>query len=486
MGMQPGGEPQRHAYVPSTLNGRLAVTGQTLVFATTRATLTRTLVPGLTAPQSLQCMNIAFDAAAEAFAAQYPNVPIEVIRDDDNEGYAALMDPRNGGERLDVLRLYTTDGFDFTALRDAGMLLDMSGDEEIRAYVEALYPPFRELVTGENGEIWAVPTETVSYTGFFINRKAMTDMGFTAEDMPTNMVELCRFITMWDAKYADAFPNYCCIEYAVNTKRYLTDMAINMWIGHCQATGQALHFDDPEFRRVLEAIADVSTVRTDLGMQVTNPEISDYKSGLFWIDCQLVGNWAAYMEDYSDRIFIPFTLTENTPFHAGVNGVELWVVNRMSESTEYAMRYVREQIAQVNDKYAHVLLTTRTEPVENPYYAETLAYAQRQLGQLQMQLLDALTPEHEAEIRRQITAQEAYIATELKRSMYSVTPSAIENYVNVLAPAMYIHRQNVLQDTSEGVNAMEYIRDRWLNGVITTEQFVREADTRILMLEMAN
>ena len=77
------------------------------------------------------------------------------------------------------------------------------------------------------------------------------------------------------------------------------------------------------------------------------------------------------------------------------------------------------------------------------------------------------------------------MATELLRCKYAVTPSAIENYVNVIAPSMYIRRGNVLQDTSEGVRVIEYVRDRWLDGAITTEQFGREEEASLLMIELA-
>ena len=50
---------------------------------------------------------------------------------------------------------------------------------------------------------------------------------------------------------------------------------------------------------------------------------------------------------------------------------------------------------------------------------------------------------------------------------------------------MYIRRGNVLQDTSEGVRVIEYVRDRWLDGAITNEQFVREVEASLLMIELA-
>ena len=102
-----------------------------------------------------------------------------------------------------------------------------------------------------------------------------------------------------------------------------------------------------------------------------------------------------------------------------------------------------------------------------------------------MELLNVADPAREGELRLLIEAQEAYMETELQRTMYSVSPSAIENYVHVLAPAMTIRAYNLLQYTSDGVNALEYIRDRWLRGAITTDQLIHELDARMLMLEMA-
>ncbi|MBR4080249.1 MAG: hypothetical protein IKK21_00515 [Clostridia bacterium] len=487
MGMIPGEAAQLCAYVPTTASGDLAVMGDTLIYAGTKLVVARTLQPGLTVPQSLQVMHGGFDEAATAFAFAHPDVPVEIINDQEGDaGFEPWLRPADGSEAVDVLRLYTTtDDRDFAVLRDAGMLMDLSVDEEIAAYVADLYPPFRELVTGENGEIWAVPTETVSYTGFFINRKAMTDMGFSPEDMPANLVELCEFITMWDEKYADRYPNYTCIDSVEDARRFLADYALNMWVVHCQATGREVRFDAPEFRKVMEAVASVSAKRTEIGMQVVNPEISDYKAGLFWFDCQLVGNWASYMEEYSDRIFVPLTMTADMPFHAVVEGVELWVINGETTAAEYALAFVREQMHAVSDKYAHVLLTSRTEAVESEYYAGYLSEAQRRLGDLQMQLLGVTNGDAEAAIRLQICQQEAYMATELPRMQYTVTPSAVENYVNVLAPAMTIRRHSLLQDTSEGVNAWEYTRDRWLQGKITTDQLIHELNARMLMLEMS-
>ncbi len=488
MGMKGLTEPLRYAYINTTAYGRLAVVGDQLIHSTVSSVIVRDLEENITAPETLQIEGASFDAAARSFSTKHTNVPLEYVKAAySSKDYGKLFRTAAGEDAVDVASLSTaTDDWAFQRLLEEDMLLDLSADAEIKAYVDALYPAFRDYVTGENGEIWAVPTKAYSYTGFFVNRSAMQTMGLTVEEMPTNMIELCEFVTRWENEFAEKYPNYACIEYTEDTRWYLLDMMVEMWAAHCQASGQEIRFDDPIFREALAALEKVETRKTDASMQTENPEVSEYKTGLFWMRCQLVSNWASYMEEFSDRIFIPFAFSDKTPFNVCVDNVQFWVVNKATESAEYAMKFVNEQIAAVNDKYAHVLLTTRTEPVESPYYAESLAFEQERLDALKVELEAAKGPMERVNIHAAIREQEWNINVDLQRSKYTVTPSAIENYVNVLEPVMYIHRENVLENTEEGASMIDKLVKRWAAGEITSEQFVREADMRLMMIEMTN
>lgn len=482
MGIKAMGEAQRYAYTNTTTRGKLSVIGDQLIHSSVNSAIVRDLVEGLTAPDSVQVLCATFNNAARAFGEKYPKVPLEFGVMGESSVSARF---REEGDRIaDIARLETdVDGFEYEKLLAEGLLMDLSADPGIKAYVDALYPAFRELVTGENGEIWAVPTTAISHTGFFVNRKAMQDIGLTMEDMPTNMLELYEFVTRWDREFAVKYPNYAVIEYTENTRGYLLDMTIDMWVAHCQAQGKEIRFDDPVFRELMAGLEKVETEFTDQSMQMTDPEVSDYKTGLFWINCQLVSNWASYMEEYSDRIFIPLTLTAETPFHAGVDNVQLWVVNRNADDAEYALKFLNENLAMVNDKFAHVLLTTRTEPVESPYYAESLAYELERLEKKKAEFAAETDEVVKVRLHKWIGEQALYINTELKRMEYNVTPSAIENYLKVIEPAMYIHRCNALEDTAAGGALMEQMTERWARGEITTEQLIRELDSRLMMIE---
>lgn len=488
LGVRDFGGEKLYAYVNTQTMGRLEVIGDMLIHSTANNTVVRDLVEGLTVPESLQVIGGSFDMAARAFSTKYPDVPLSYsgVKNKYDDSWVEALAKREDGETIDVISLHTaTNDNVFQKLKEGGQLLDLSGNAEIAAYVEALYPPFRELVTTEDGKIVAVPVSTQSYTGFFVNRRAMTEMGLTVEDMPTNLVDMVAFLNRWNAEFAQKYPNYACIEYTENTRWFMLDLMLEMWISYCQAMDQPLHFDDPVFREMMAALETLETANTDASMQETDPEVSDYKTGLFWMRCQLVGNWASYMEEYSDRIFIPLTLTADTPFVACIDNVELWAVNAETESAEYAMKLLNEEIAAVNDKYRHVLLTTETEPVENPYYADQVESTLQTIGELKAELKKAPNEMEAALIRAAIADHDSYMNREMLRDKYSITPSAIENYLNVIAPAMYVHGWNVLEDTSEGIYTLERLMDGWLKGTITTEQFISEGEARLLMIEMA-
>lgn len=489
LGVRDFGAEKLYTYVNTQTSGRLEVIGDTLILSTANSTIVRDLVEDLKVPESLQIVGTGFGQAARNFTTEYPMVPLEIVgrqeRYDDNWNEA--LKRQEDGATIDVLVMHTaTEERGYQQLRMNGGLLDLSGDPDIKAYVDALYPPFRELVTTEDGRIVAVPVSTQSYTGFFVNRRAMQDMGLTKEDMPTNLVDMVAFLNRWNAEFAQKYPNYACIEYTEDTRWYMLDLMVEMWISYCQATDQPLHFDDPVFREMMAALGTLEVRNTDESMQETNPEVSDYKTGLFWMRCQLVGNWASYMEEYSDRIFIPLTLTKDTPFVACIDNVELWAVNAQTESAEYAMKLLNAEIGTVNEKYRHVLLTTETEPVENPYYADQYATAQALIEELLVELETAVGTAERMNIEAAIADHRSYMNREMLRDKYTVTPSAIENYVDVIAPAMYVHGWNLLEDTMDGLNAIESLMDRWLDGAITTEQFIMEGDARLLMLEMVN
>ena len=78
-------------------------------------------------------------------------------------------------------------------------------------------------------------------------------MGLTMDDMPTNYVELCQFITKWNDEYLDEYPDYLPVELNGDSsvKRILFSNMVSDYLYYCQAKNEDVRFDTPIFREMM-------------------------------------------------------------------------------------------------------------------------------------------------------------------------------------------------------------------------------------------
>lgn len=477
------GEVSRYAYLPVKTQGSIDVAGDTMIYAGSSSAYARTLVEGYETEHSVKVLSGVMNDAMTKFTEKFPVVPVynEGKYSGMEETLEAYVEVFKGDDAPDVARMYVQDA-PFAQLRDGGYLLDLYGYPSIASYVEQLYPVFRDYVTKDGG-IYGVPVSAGSYNGFFINRKVMEKIGLTEEEIPTNLVDLCAFITRWNDEFALKYPDYAALDGVDDYRRAMYDMIMNNWMGYCEATGQELHFEDPILKEMLTALAEMRTDKIEETLKTTDPEKSDYKQGLIWTDCQLVGNFATYMEDFSDRIFLPMTLTKDTDLHVEVSTVQLYCVNSETKEAEYSVRLLEEYIAAINDKYKHVLLTTETEPVENPYTKSNMKYHNEEIADQEKRVREAKTEEERKAWQAELDALYEYVEQAIQWDFYTIHPSAIENYVKVISPAMYIRVPGAQAMNMGDVTDM---MDRFLAGEESVDQFVRKLEATLMMEKMKN
>lgn len=453
MGWNPQNGTEQLGYNPALHTNILEACGDRLIYADANKVAVRSLVKGYAPENSLLLLNGNLQYAAQAFGEKYPDVPVyydtarDTTLDDRGEDYAAILSQESGAP--DMLRLVVGEG-DYQGLLENGSLLDLSGYPEIKAYAEALYPVYQDLISKDGG-IYAVPVLASSYNGWFINKEVMNAMGLKEEDIPTSLTEMCAFATRWNDEFAEKYPHYTLLNNTSSYRERLMEAILIAWSDYCQYSGKPLTFDDPVFREAVAALDAASLDKLEASLAQTNPEVSEYKQALIWTGCKTVANWASYMEDYSDRIFIPLTLTKDTPYVAAVENVDVWVVNAKSPNAKYAAALLAETVNSLVYTYSYALRTDKTEPLINEYYAESLAYEQKKLAALEESLEESV---NRATIEKRIEYQKDYINNALLRDAYSVTPSAVENYVNVIAPASFI-------DMPDGIT------DRWRDPAVT-------------------
>lgn len=425
-----------------------------------------TLQKGYSTEHSLTMMGGTMYTVLGQFAMSYQDVPVYYMDLPSETTHQQLLSRVNNFP--DLVYMMGNDGT-FRELMESGLLMDLSGYEEIKAYVDALYPAYRQFVTRDGG-IYGVPVMANSYTGWFINKEVMEDMGLTAEEIPTSLTELCTFATRWNNEFAAKYPHYTLLNNTSSYRTRLLEAMLENWSYYCQYHGKALTFDDPIFREMLAALDAAELKNLDDALKQTNPEVSEYKQALIWTGCKVVGNWGSYMEEYSDRIFIPLTLTPDTEYISAVQNIGLWMVSANSENGEYAAAILGEAIEMLDEKTAYVLRQDRTEPVLSEHYADLLTYEQERLASLEARLDDSV---NRSTIEKRIREQKEYMEGEMMRLMYVITPSSIANYREKIMPVSFVYQPDMLTVHERNEEVYGCIK-RYAGGTMTAEKFIEQ------------
>ncbi len=468
MGWSPEKGETQLGFVPLTYTREIAAVGESLVTWNNDALQTATLSENYSAAHSLILMDMSAGEAVTAFYENHPDVPYYFTNNGSvSESYDDALTVGEGAP--DVIS-FTYSACDYPALADGNYLLDLSGNEEIKAYVDALYPLYRDVVT-QDGTIYGVPVFASGYDGWFINKAVMQDMGLTAEDIPTSLTELCAFATRWNEEFAEKYPHYTLLNNTENYRKRLLEAILERWYAVCTLEGKPLNAADPVLQEALAALDAAELDKLDASLKQTNPEVSEYKQALIWTGVKVVGNWGTYMEESSDRIFIPLTLTEDTPFTAAVQKLTILSVNADTEEPELAAEMLAEHLACLDPAQQSILRTDRTEPFMTDYNASLLALDRKQIAALEERLEESVDREA---IEARIAESKAELA-EKERTLYTVSPSAIENYVKVIQPGAFLSVPNAV--VSPYTELMHLAIWDYAEGRTTIEQFIETLET---------
>lgn len=442
-------------FTPTTLSMENALcVGDQLLYATTdNSGITAAKLNKDYAPEkSLNILGGTMNKVVSRFAKTWNGIPF--YYSDVPEGMS-LADYLHSENAPDLIKFSVQDG-EYIRLLDCGYLLDLSSYAEIREYADVLYPPYQELVMRESG-VYGVPVYANSYNGWYINKEVMNAMGLTAADIPTDLVGLCDFAVRWNNEWAEKYPHFTLLNNTENYRHRFLEAMMDEWAEYCLYMGKPLNYDDPIFREMLTALDAADFTKIDAALKQTNPEISEYKQALIWTGCKDVGNFATYMEETSDRIFIPLTMTKETPYIAAVENVDVWVVNANSKNAEDAAAMLAAQIDVIDNVHAYVLRSDKTDAVPDAYWQDSIDQEIGRLEDLEKRVEDSVNRET---ILKQIEEQKQRIENMEQDMRYVINASAIKQYVEVIMPASVVVTGDYTHSANGYLNEMiECIED---------------------------
>ena len=486
-----------YAYVP--VEGyRIATVGDTVVSAAySSGVFARTLTENYQPNHVIHLSGTSVWGGIRDYAMDYPEVA--VVGDSDIDSASAEEVARafaSGDDAPDIVRAYVNSytssdaagGLAIERLNQKGYCKDLSVYPAVKEYVESLNPVFRDFVTDANGKIFALPIGVSGVYAFTINPTVFEEMGMTMDDIPTNFIDLCAFVTRWNDEFVEDYPNYAPLDSTEKYKDRMFRLALREWKGYCQATGQDLHFDDPIFREMVAAIDAMRCDRIEESNKKTSDEESDYKQPLIFTGTWMLNAYydgdVTFGEDKTPKL-IQMTLTKDTDFHLG-EGIEMdlmFVNPRTTDSDEIGtlLEYV---INNISDTQKVELVAGQTTPIENPWYEEERKQEEADLAMYQ-QMYDEAPAEEKNAYKEQLDEFKLYMEQSAESNRYTVSPAYIQRYQEVILPALYIAKPSVL-DSTDNTSGLRTLVQRYIDGQITIDQFIREADGKLRMIQLEN
>ena len=478
------GAEKQIGYVPVDYTSAVAVAGKTFIAYCDSQTVVRDMDLNFNSSLHLTIGNMGYmDDGAKLFSEQNPNVAVYYDNDyySDVESIGQAM--VNGDNSVDIFVMnvsYST----FTTLMKKGYCADLSSYTTLTDSVSRMYPVFSDAVT-LNGKLYAIPTEVYS-SGWTYDQSVLEAVGLTADELPTNLVELCEFITRWNDEFVDEYPEYWIFDNSSSSlKKNMLTVFMEEYVNWCTSQGKDVTFDTTEFRTLMKAWESIECDQIDKAVS-DDMSNDNWRSALITNGYSTVGDFSWLQPDstHTYAVHIPMSLTADTE---EVFGAKLTVmfINPNTTNMDAAVKFLTCELEAMSDTAKHTFYTDETEPVRNSYYDQLLENEQEYVASLKKQLEEADDAD-KSWIQEMITTEENYIANTLPNEEYDITAEAIQKYQSEVVSKVYIVKPTFTSSTSSS-NATSELNDlvsRYRDGQITLDQFIREADNKMRMMRM--
>lgn len=345
----------------------------------------------------------------EDYQKQYPERKLEItsIEYDENKSRQVQNYLLEHPNEWDIAMIWTNE-CDLSLLCEAGLLMELSGEDRLSSYYQSLYPKVREVIARDDG-IYAIPTmlfDDSTQAIAMTNEERLNPLGLSWNDAPQTYAELRKLAEQYMAmpkaqrkgtafhvdgnqgSYQDYFL-YCFI------KQYTAEF--------CDTKG-VINYDTDAFRQGLEDIQAMGKVLgKDKKVQFTQGAsiygITADGGGLVEF-----GEWASLRLRIGDQLVVPVRMG-------------MLVINNNTKHLQEALEFADITRKQCEVQFSMVLAEVDYDALYNLYYDETIA-GQKEQGEQQ----------------QYITALEEERASGSTRGFY--TKEAIAEYAQNLAPLL--------------------------------------------------
>ena len=404
--------------------------------------------------------------AAFAFGDFFPMNTMELV--------AHMM---SGEGSADIYVLNAGD-YNLDALFEKGYYAGLEGSAAVRDTVDAMYPFIRDQVK-RDGKIIALPFFSY-YTLNTYNPKAFEEVGLQAADVPTTYEELLDFITLWGAEYREEFSTMSLFGQMVDTKLYRRLIAQQILEDRkydCIRLGQPVTYDTPEMRALLNKL--VATDFETLNALAPDASYNEY-ADLDHPPRQLLAvmQTASTQKAYTDFFcYMPLRLNKNKEPIIVCNP-QVLIVNPYSRNFEAALAFAEYVAGNLSNMQRTDMMPGENEPMRNPYY--DVATITQTISKLE-EIIKTAKEEEKRSYQDQLDMWQQQLK-ENQRFEWLSTAESIAAFRG-LDPYFMFKRSNPMTGMSSKKEVSDLFNNRFLQGQITVEQFLKEMDQKLRMIE---
>lgn len=384
-------------------------------------------------------------------------------------------------DTIDLYRLEANMGI-LPYMRDKGYFLDLSGNKDIREFTQAMAPVFQNQMS-VNGQIMGVPSFILFEYPIVFNPAVAQAIGLKQEEIPTNLLDLLKFVNRWDDEYADRFPDYQPFyatdagSYALSYLNPYASIVLEMYKDTMLAQGQTLRYDTPLFDELLQEI-EPWTIRhdSDTGDQDNTGGVIDPSQCLFFST-----------QAFSDEVFnacetgniISLPLVAGAPLVQAYE-LECVIVNPATAHPEAAMELAGVYATDCDPYLLRILCPDVNEPYQDPNYQANLndLLALKEQDETRLSKADPVTKK---DIEFDLNNLNASIKEE-EAHPYAITAKAISEYRAQIQPYLVPLGESVYESEAAYAETMHYMID-CLQGGISITQCGQQLDAFLQKLE---
>ncbi len=463
-------------YYADTTGAMSIVGGNMLLWCYNDAVICRELDPSISDSVALTIYGGWSDTPHTKFALNHPDINI-ANASNYYENVEDLTQAMVSGSGVDVMMMDTN----YSAIKqliDKGYALCLNDYPEIMQGVNGMYPALLEPFT-RDGKLYAVPVyawgDSYSY-----NAEVMEKLGLTRDDLPTSMYGLLDMLENWEYDYGDEFEDIVPFS-DTNVKNQLMYRIMSMYVSYQMQQGQAISFDTPLFRKLMEKLESIDFTTIDHEYD-ENDEAGNEE---WWMKESLFYNGGDTLTPryYGDTLPLILSLDEGMEPVVDVN-INAMFINPKSPCIDQAVMYVAEYLQNLDEYSVKVsFFQDRNDPVPNPRYEEYLKDWKETLAGMEKEY-ETADPEVKKDLEMSIEYYKKMI-DDPSEYQYIISSEKLTFYREKVAPFMFVPGKTVLNTYDKDGNSEFYTQlQMYQDGALTLDQFIKEVDKRLRMMQL--